>query len=94
MISGEGMLTTKGQVLLTTKHEAKMKETKIIIVIIITLNVVFMQEAQREWVWAFYLEAVDKQQVEFSAIFTEQKILLQVLQVVLNVSLHLVKTDG
>lgn len=46
VISGEGTFTTKG--LLTVKHEAKMKETKIIIVIIITLNIVFMQEAQWE----------------------------------------------
>lgn len=40
-----------------------------------------------------YLEAVDKQQGEFSMVVWTQKILLQVLQVVLNVSLHLVKTD-
>lgn len=42
----------------------------------------------------FYLEAVDKQQVEFSTIFLAQEILLQILQVGLNVSLHLVKTEG
>lgn len=40
-----------------------------------------------------HLEAVDKQQVELRAVISGQKILLQVLQVRLNVSLHLLKTE-
>lgn len=48
----------------------------------------FLQRAS-----SFYLEAVHKQQVQFSTIFSAQKILLQTRQVGLNVSLHLVKTD-
>lgn len=41
----------------------------------------------------FYLETVDKQQVELSEVISAQKFLLQVPQVGLDVSLHLVKAD-
>lgn len=39
-----------------------------------------------------HLEAVDKQQVELGFIFRAQEVFLQILQVSLNVTLHLVKT--
>lgn len=38
------------------------------------------------------LEAVDKQQVQLGFIFTAQEVFHQILQVSLNVNLHLVKT--
>jgi len=40
-----------------------------------------------------YLEAVDEQQVELRPVLSGQKVLLQVPQVRLNVSLHLLETD-
>lgn len=40
----------------------------------------------------FYLEAVDKQQVQLGFIFLAQEVFLQILQVSVNVTLHLVKT--
>lgn len=39
------------------------------------------------------LEAVDKQQVELCAVLFVQKVILQILQVVLDVSLYLLKTN-
>lgn len=64
-------------------------------VIIVTLKIVFVQKTQTEssFFLVFYLEAVDKQQVEFSTIFSGKEMLCQISEVFLNVSLHLVETD-